>query len=212
MKSFRPKDGSGEPPGPGRNGERNFRKEKRSNQTHASTTDPDARLYRKADGQESRLCYLGHALMENRNGLVVDACLTHATGTAEREAALTMLDRRPRRHRITLGADKLFDVEAFVGELRARRVSPHVAINGAVSKTGTVRRTAIDSRTTRHPGYVISLRCRKRIEEAFGWIKAQAGLRKVKLRGRAKVEALFTFATAAYNLVRLPQLIALSAA
>ncbi|MCP1545775.1 transposase [Methylorubrum extorquens] len=135
MKSFRPKDGSGEPPGPGRNGERDFRKEKRSNATHASTTDADARLYRKADGQESRLCYLGHALMENRNGLVVDASLTHATGTAEREAALLMLDRRPRRHRITLGADKLFDVEAFVGDLRARQVTPHVAINGVVSKT-----------------------------------------------------------------------------
>lgn len=163
MKSFRPKDGSGEPPGPGRNGERDFRKEKRSNATHASTTDPDARLYRKADGQESRLCYLGHALMENRNGLVVDASLTHATGTAEREAALLMLDRRPRRHRITLGADKLFDVEAFVGDLRARQVTPHIAINGAVSKTGKVRKTAIDGRTTRHPGYAISLRCRKRI-------------------------------------------------
>ena len=212
MKSFRPKDGSGEPPGPGRNGERNFRKEKRSNETHASTTDPDARLYRKADGQESRLCYLGHALMENRNGLVVDACLTHATGTAERDAALLMLDRRPRQHRITLGADKLFDVQAFVGALRARRVSPHIAINGAVSKTGTVRKTAIDSRTTRHPGYAISLCCRKRIEEVFGWIKAQAGLRKVKLRGKAKVEALFTFAAAAYNLVRLPKLLALPAA
>ncbi len=208
MKSFRPKDGSGEPPGPGRNGERDFRKEKRSNATHASTTDPDARLYRKADGQESRLCYLGHALMENRNGLVVDASLTHATGTAEREAALLMLDRRPRRHRITLGADKLFDVEAFVGDLRVRRVTPHIAINGSVSKTGKVRKTAIDGRTTRHPGYAISLRCRKRIEEAFGWIKAQAGLRKVKLRGRPKVEALFTFAAAAYNLVRLPKLLA----
>jgi transposase len=208
MKNFRPKDGSGEPPGPGRNGERNFRKETRSNETHASTTDPDARLYRKADGQESRLCYLGHALMENRNGLVVDASLTHATGTAEREAALLMLDRRPRRHRITLGADKLFDVEAFVGDLRARRVSPHIAINGAVSKTGKVRKTAVDGRTTRHAGYAISLRCRKRIEEVFGWIKAQAGLRKVKLRGRAKVEALFTFAAAAYNLVRLPKLLA----
>lgn len=211
MKSFRPKDGSGEPPGPGRNGERNFRKEKRSNETHASTTDPDARLYRKADGQESRLCYLGHALMENRNGLVVDACLTHATGTAERDAALTMLDRRKRRHRITLGADKAYDVQAFVGDLRVRRVSPHIAVNGAVSKTGKPRRTALDGRTTRHAGYAVSLRCRKRIEEVFGWIKAQAGLRKVKLRGRAKVEALFTFATAAYNLVRLPKLLAISA-
>jgi transposase len=208
MKSFRPKDGSGEPPGPGRNGERNFRKEKRSNQTHASTTDPDARLYRKADGRESRLCFLGHALMENRNGLVVDATLTHATGTAEREAALAMLDRLPRRHRITLGADKLFDVEAFVGDLRARQVTPHIAINGAVSKTGKVRKTALDGRTTRHPGYAISLRCRKRIEEVFGWIKAQAGLAKVKVRSQPKVEAVFTFAVVAYNHVRLPRLLA----
>ena len=211
MKSFRPKDGSGEPPGPGRNGERDFRKETRSNETHASTTDPDARLYRKSAGQESRLCFMGHALMENRNGLVVDATLTHATGTAEREATLTMLDRRPRRHRITLGADKAYDVRAFVGDLRARRVTPHIAINGAVSKTGKPRKTAIDGRTTRHPGYAISLRCRKRVEEVFGWIKAQAGLAKVKVRSKPKVEAVFTFAAAAYNLVRLPKLLAQSA-
>lgn len=130
---------------------------------------------------------------------MVDATLTHATGTAEREAALTMLNRRPRRHRITLGADKLFDVAAFVGDLQARRVSPDIAINGAMSKTGKVRKTALDGRTTRHAGYAVSLRCRKQIEEVFGWIKAQAGLRKVKLRGRAKVEALFTFSAAAYN-------------
>jgi hypothetical protein len=211
MKSFRPKDGSGEPPGPGRNGERDFRKETRSNETHASTTDPDARLYRKSAGQESRLCFMGHALMENRNGLVVDATLTHATGTAEREATLTMLDRRPRRHRITLGADKAYDVRAFVGDLRARRVTPHIAINGAVSKSGKPRKTAIDGRTTRHPGYAISLRCRKRVEEVFGWIKAQAGLAKVKVRSKPKVEAVFTFAAAAYNLVRLPKLLAQSA-
>ena len=208
MKSFRPKDGSGEPPGPGRNGERDFRKEKRSNETHASTTDPDARLYRKSAGQESRLCFMGHALMENRNGLVVDATLTHATGTAEREATLTMLDRRKGRHRITLGADKAYDVEGFVGDLRTRHVTPHVAINGAVSQTGKVRRTAIDGRTTRHPGYPISLRCRKRIEEVFGWIKAQAGLAKVKVRSLPKVDAIFTFAAVAYNLVRLPKLLA----
>ena len=182
---FRPKDGSGAPPSPGRNGERNFRKEARSNATHASTTDPDARLYRKSDSQESRLCFLGHAMMENRNGLVVDACLTQATGTAEREAALMMLDR-PGRGRITLGADKLFDVQGFVGDLRQRQVTPHIAINRVVSKTDRVRATALDRRTTRHPGYAVSLRCRKRIEEAFGWIKAQAGLRKVKLRGRPR--------------------------
>lgn len=226
MKSFRPKDGSGEPPGPGRNGERSFHKEKRSNETHASTTDPDARLYRKADGRESRLCFMGgaslrlrqakpggedgggHVLMENRNGLAVDAALTHATGTAEREATLVMLDRRKSRRRITLGADKAFDVEAFVGDLRGRHVTPHIAVNGAVSKTGKTRKTAVSRRTTRHPGYAVSQRCRKRIEEVFGWIKAQAGLAKTKLRGTPKVEAAFTFATVAYNLIRLPKLLA----
>jgi transposase len=212
MKSFRPKDGSGEPPSPGRNGERNFHKEKRSNETHASTTDPDARLYRKADGRESRLCFMGHVLMENRNGLAVDAALTPATGTAEREAALGMLDRRSRRGRITLGADKAYDATAFVGHLRAREVTPHIAINGAVSKHGVVRKTAIDGRTTRHAGYAVSQIVRKRIEEAFGWIKAQAGLVQVKVRGCAKVEAVFTFAVAAYNLIRIPKLLTQAAA
>jgi transposase len=211
MKSFRPKDGSGEPPGPGRNGERDFHKEKRSNETHASTTDPDVRLYRKADGRESRLCFMGHVLMENRNGLAVDAVLSHATGTAEREAALTMLGRRSGRRRITLGADKAFDVADFVRALRSRRVTPHVAIDGRVSKLGVVRRTEVDGRTTRHPGYRISQVCRKRIEEVFGWIKAQAGLSKVKVRGRHKAEAVFTFAVAAYNLVRIPKLLAATA-
>jgi transposase len=148
MKSFRPKDGSGEPPSPGRNGERDFHNEKRSNDTHASTTDPDARLYRKAAGRESRLCFMGHVLMENRNGLAVGAALTQATGTAEREATLAMLDRRKLRRRITLGADKAYDVTAFVGELRARQVTPHIAIDGRVSKHGVMRKTAIDGRTT----------------------------------------------------------------
>jgi len=212
MKSFRPKDGSGEPPGPGRNGERNFHKEKRSNETHASTTDPDARLYRKADGRESRLCFMGHVLMENRNGLAVDAALTRATGTAEREAALAMIDRRNRRRRITLGADKAYDAATFVEALRQRRVTPHIAVNGAVSKLGTIRKTAMNPRTTCRPGYRISQVCRKRIEEVFGWIKAQAGLAKVKLRGRAKAEAVFTFAVAAYNLIRIPKLLAESPA
>lgn len=210
MKSFRPKDGSGDPPDPGRNGERNFRKEKRSNETHASTTDPDARLYRKGNGRESRLCFMGHVLMENRNGIAVDATLTHATGTAEREAALAMLDRRQRRkrrRRITLGADKAYDVADFVEALRRRGVTPHVAINGTVSKLGKVRKSAVDGRTTRHPGYAISQRIRKRIEEPFGWIKAAAGLGKVKVRGLAKAGAVFTFAVAAYNLVRIPRLL-----
>ena len=206
MKSFRPKDGSGEPPGPGRNGERDFHKEKRSNETHASTTDPDARLYRKSDGRESRLCFMGHVLMENRNGLAVDAALTHATGTAEREAALAMLDRRKRRGG-TLGADKAYDVTDFIGQLRRRRVTPHVAVNGALSKLGKVRKSAVDKRTTRHPGYGASQRIRKRIEEAFGWIKGSAGLAKVKVRGLARADAVFTFAVAAYNLVRIPKLL-----
>ena len=207
MKSFRPKDGSGDPPDPGRNGEHNFRKEKRSNETHASITDPDARLYRKGNGRESRLCFMGHVLMENRNGLAIDAMLTHATGTAEREAALIMLDRRTRRRRGTLGADKAYDVTDFVEELRRRGVTPHIAINGAVSKLGKVRKSEIDRRTTRHPGYEVSQSLRKRIEEVFGWVKAQAGRGKVKVRGRAKAEAVFTFTVAAYNLIRIPKLL-----
>jgi transposase len=212
IKSFRPKDGSGEPPSPGRNGERNFHNEKRSNDTHASTTDPDARLYRKADGRESRLCFMGHVLMENRNGLAVDAALTRATGTAEREAALVLLDRRQSDRRITLGADKAYDVTAFVDDLRSRQVTPHIAIDGRVSKHGVVRRTGLDRRTTRHTGYRASQICRKRIEEVFGWIKAQAGLAKVKLRGCAKVKAAFTFTVAAYNLIRIPKLLAAATA
>lgn len=207
MKSFRPKDGSGDPPGPGRNGERDFKREKRSNETHASTSDPDAKLYRKGDGQPARLCYMGHTLMENRNGLLVDARLTLASGTAEREAALEMLDRRRRSRRITLGADKAYDVEAFIGELRARRVSAHIAVNGAVSKTGKVRKTSVDGRTARHAGYGVSQRIRKRIEEGFGWMKTIAGQRQTKLRGRERVAWSFTFSAAAYNLTRLPRLL-----
>lgn len=208
MKSFRSKDGSDQPPSQGRNGERDFRGEKRSNETHASTTDPDARLYRKGNGQSSRLCFMGHVLMENRNGLVVDAALTHATGTAEREAALTMLDRQQRGHRITLGADKACDVAGFVGDLRKRKITPHIAINGAVSKLGKPRKTAIDRRTTRHLGYKISQCIRKRVEEVFGWTKTQAGYEQVKVRGRTRAEAVFTFAATAYNLLRIPKLLA----
>ena len=211
MKSFRPKDGSGEPPGPGRNGERSFHGEKRSNETHASTTDPDARLFRKGDGQSSRLAYMGHVLMENRSGLVVDAVLTRASGTAEREAALAMLDARPRARRRTIGADKAFDVAAFVAALRTRRVTPHIAIDGHVRKNGTPRSTAIDARTTRHAGYGVSQRVRKRIEETFGWIKTTAGLRKTRHRGTARVGWMFTLAVSAYNLIRLPKLIGASA-
>jgi transposase len=208
LKSFRRKDGSdNDPEGPGRNAERGFHKEKRSNDTHQSTTDPEARLYRKGDGQPARLCYLGHALMENRHGLAVDGGVTQATGTAEREAALELVDRRPGGGRITLGADKAYDVRQFIGDLRSRRVTPHIAIDGHLRKNGTRRGTAIDRRILRHAGYEISQRCRKRIEEVFGWIKASAGLAKVKLRGRARVDAAFTLALAAYNLIRLPKLL-----
>lgn len=209
MKSFRPKDGRGNPPDGGRNGERDFRGEKRSNATHASTTDPDARLYRKGNGRESVLCYMGHALMENRNGLAVAGDLTHATGTAEREAALDLVDaHRPRPRRITLGADKAYDVAAFVTALRARAVTPHIAIDGNVRKSGKPRATEIDRRTTRHVGYRISQVIRKRVEEIFGWSKTTGGLAQVKLRGLAKVKARFTLGLAAYNLIRLPKLLA----
>jgi transposase len=207
MKSFRPKDGSGSPPGGGRNGERDFRAETRSNETHESTTDPDARLYRKGKGQESKLCYMGHALMENRNGLAVLGEVTRAVGTAERDAALDLLDRRRAERRITLGADKAYDVVDFVSALRARDVTPHIAIDGHITKTGKVRRTAIDKRITRHPGYAISQTIRKRIEEIFGWTKSTGGLVQVKVRGLAKVRAVFIFGLAAYNLIRLPKLL-----
>jgi transposase len=205
MKSFRPKDGSGEPPTPGRNGERDFRGEKRSNQTHASTTDPDARLYRKGPGQPAKLAYLGHVLMENRHALVVDTRLTLATGTAEREAALKMVADRPGQHRITLGADKAYDVAEFVAELRALNVTPHVAQNTAN------RRSAINGRTTRHPGYAVSERLRKRIEEVFGWTKTAAGFRKTRHRGLTRVGWMFTLTATAYNLVRLPKLVGAAA-
>src|SRR5438270_1498051 len=200
MKSFRPKDGSGEPPAPGRNGEQNFHCEKRSNQTHASTTDRDARLYRKGPGQPAKLAYLGHVLMENRHALVVDTRLTLATGTAEREAALEMVADRPGNHRITLGADKAYDVAEFVAELRECNVTPHVAQNT------TNRRSAIDARTTRHPGYAVSGRMRKRVEEIFGWLKTVALLRQTRHRGRARVGWMFLFGLAAYNLIRIRNL------
>jgi hypothetical protein len=198
----------GSPPAGGRNAERNFRQEKRSNQTHRSTTDPDAKLYRKGDGQESRLCYMGHVLMENRNGLAVIADVTPATGTAERDTALDLIDgHRPGKRRITVGGDKGFDVESFVEALRERNVTPHLAIDGHLTKTGKRRKTAIDQRTLRHPGYAISQCCRKRIEEVFGWIKTTGGVAQVKVRGLAKVRAVFMFAIVAYNLVRIPKLL-----
>jgi len=212
IKSFRRKDGKDrDGDGPGRNAERDFHKEKRSNETHESTTDPEARLYKKGDGQPAKLCYMGHALMENRHGLAIGAVVTQATGTAEREAALRLLDRRGSHRRITVGADKAYDVRQFVGDLRSRAVTPHIAINGHVNKSGTPRGTAIDGRTTRHAGYEVSQRCRKRIEEVFGWVKSSAGLAKVKLRGRIRVDAAFTLALAAYDLIRLPKLLGATA-
>jgi hypothetical protein len=204
MKSFKPTDGADPPPRDGgRNGEADFHGQKRSNATHASTTDPEARLYRKGPGKEARLCFIGHALMENRSGLLVDGCVTPANGHAERVAALHMIEPRADRPRaITLGADKGYDAEDFVNELRSMSVTPHVAQNTRG------RRSAIDGRTTRHTGYATSQRIRKRIEEAFGWIKTVAGQDKTRFRGTARVDFAFTFAGAAYNLVRLPKLLA----
>src|SRR6202789_1706695 len=200
MKSFRPRNsrpknssgegpgsGPGDPPQPGRNGEVDFRKTKRSNATHASTTDKDARLYRKGAGQESRLAYLGHVLMENRNGLVAAAEATLATGTAEREAAAAFSQRLPKG--ATLGADKGYDAEAFVEGLKARGIEPHIAINGTVSKNGKTRKTAVPPEVAASLGYAISQRLRKRLEEGFGWTKTVGGLTQVKLRGLAKVRA-----------------------
>lgn len=209
-KSFRRKGGKDEGGGPGRNAERDFHGEKRSNESHESTTDPEARLYRKGNGQPAKLCYMGHALMENRNGLVVGGQVTQANGTAEREAALALIERRRGRlrRRLTLAGDKAYDVAAFVCELRARSVTPHIARDDHVTKTGKRRKTAIDGRTLRHAGYAISQCCRKRIEEVFGWAKTQAGLAKTRFRGRRRVEASFTLGLAAYNLVRLPKLLA----
>ena len=195
------------PAKPGRNQARDWRGQKRSNETHASVTDPDARLARKSGGTASILAYAGHVLMENRNGLVSQACLTHASGTAEREAALTLVDRLPGRRRITLGADKGYDAQAFVADLRRRRVTPHIAANRSPGRTGQPRRSAIDGRTTRHPGYAVSLCIRKRIEEVFGWVKAAAGLRQTRHRGRERVDWCFTLVTTAYNLIRLPRLL-----
>jgi transposase len=204
MKSVRAKDGSGEPPAPGRNGERSFHGERRTNDTHESKTDPDARLVRKGPGREAKLGFMGHALMENRNGLVVDACLTRADGHAERVAALHMIEPRADRPcRITLGADKGYDAEDFVNELRSLNVAPHVAAKA--------RRSALDGRTTRHAGYRTSQIVRKRIEEAFGWAKATAGFRKTRHRGLGRVGWQFTLTMAAYNLIRLPKLLAQAA-
>jgi transposase len=205
QKSFQEKKGSGaanQPPSPsgGSNPSVNFRQEKRSNQTHESTTDTEARLYKKGRGSEAKLGYLGHVVTENRNGLVVDARLTTANGTAERDAAGEMLGHKAAGKRVTVGADRGYDTSGFVDSLRGMQVTPHVAQNT------TNRRSAIDGRTTRHEGYEVSQRKRKRVEEVFGWLKTVALQRKSRFRGKDRVGWMFTFAAAAYNLVRMRNL------
>ena len=203
-KSFQPKDKKPSPPSddPG-NPTVNFRGERRSNETHASKTDPESLLARKGEGKESKLSYTGNLLVENRNGLIVDAEVFQANGTAERDAALIMLEKVPGTQPITVGGDKGFDTRDFVKECRNLRVTPHVAQNHA--RPGG---SAIDARTTRHTGYAVSQRKRKRIEECFGWLKTIALMRKVRHRGVCLVNWMFTFACAAYNLVRVRNLTA----
>jgi IS5 family transposase len=198
-KSFRPKGKRG---GNGDDAGADFHGNKRRNQTHESTTDPESRLFRKGQGKEAKLSYMAHVLTENRNGLVVDVELTQAHGRAECEAGLAMAARLPgSKRRVTLGADKGYDAQAFVSGLREFFVTPHVAQNTSG------RSSRIDGRTSRHAGYKISQTKRKRVEEVFGWIKTTAGLRKTRHRGRDRVSWMFTFAAAAYNLVRMRNLL-----
>ena len=202
QKSFQPKDGpppSG-PPGP-KNAQPDFKGKRRSNETHASTSDPDSRLYRKSPNTGAELCYMGHVLMDHRNGLVRDVRVTEATGRAEREAAQSMLSKLRGAKRKTVAADKAYDTAEFVAECRQRGVTPHVAQNTSN------RSSAIDGRTTRHDGYRKSLSIRPWIETHFGWLKAAAGVRQVKQRGRTQVEALFQLAMATSNLVRMRRLL-----
>jgi len=188
-KSFKRKDGSDQqPPDDPGNPTVDFHGERRSNATHQSTTDPDARLARKGRGKEAKLSYAGHVLMENRNGLAVNACVTLAEGRAEVEAAVAMVEEIPGQHRVTLGGDKNYDTKEFVQEMRDHQVTPHVACKPT---------TIIDARTIRHPGYAISQQKRKRVEEIFGWLKTIGGLRKTRHRGLARVGWMFTFALAA---------------
>ena len=203
LKSFRRKDEKEAPPpdDPG-NPTVNFQGEKRSNETHASTTGPDAKLARKGDGKEAKLSYSGNLLVENRNGLIVNAEVFEANGTAERDAALVMLEQLPGTQRVTVGADKAYDTADFVAECRGLKATPHVAQNQ--NRRGG---SALDGRTTRHAGYAVSQRKRKRIEESFGWLKTIALMRKVRHRGIFKVGWVFTFAAAASNLVRMRNLL-----
>jgi len=201
-KSVRRKDGSDDdkPDGVGRNAGRNFRGERRSNKTHASRTDPDALLASKSDGMAARPSYTGHTLMENRNGLLIDAELTQATGTVERDAAFGMAVGL--KAGATVGADKAYDTRDFVTHLRCLRITPHVAQN--LERSGG---SAIDARTTRHVGYTLSQRARKRVEEPFGWAKQIGGLRQTKFRGLERVRQDFLRVMAAYNLIRLRNLL-----
>jgi transposase len=204
QKSFRPRDE--EPPlGGGGNPTVNFHGQRRTNATHHSTTDPDARLYKKARGHEARLGYLGHLLMEHRSGLIVRTHVTPADGYGERDAALVMVERQPGRHRITVAADKGYDTRDLVAGLRAMGATPHVA------QHTTKRRSAIDARTTRHAGYAVSQQKRKLVEQGFGWIKTVGGLRKLRHRGGPLVAWIFTFTAAAYNIVRMRRLLAATA-
>lgn len=198
MKSFRPKDDDSDD----NNGFGDFKGTKRSNETHESKTDPDARLVRKGKGREAKLAYTGNLLTENRNGLVVDTDLAIATGTAEREGALRMLERLPKqRRRVTVGADKAYDTKGFVEKCRENLVTPHVARNAT-----THRDSNLDGRTTRHPGYSMSQRARMLIEKVFGWEKTVGGMRRSRCRGAARTGALFTFAACAFDLLRLARL------
>ncbi len=203
LKSFQRKDQKNTPPEDPGNPTVNFHGEKRSNATHESTTDPDALLARKGSGKEAKLSYNGNLLTENRNGFIITTEVFPATGTAERHAAMLMLEQIPGGHRVTVGADKAYDTKDFVCECRNMKVTPHVAQN--TKRSGG---SAIDGRTVRHEGYDVSQKKRKRIEECFGWLKTIALMRKVRHRGIEKVGWVFTFAAAAYNLVRLRKLLA----
>jgi len=198
VKSFKPKDGGEPPRGGGKNPSVDFHDEQRTNDSHASTTDPEARLAKKGKGKEAKLCFSGHILMENRNGLAVDVQVTKATGTAERDTALEMLDKIPGKRRITLGADKGYDTRDFVTACRDMKVTPHVARR---------QYTIVDQRTTRHEGYKVSQRIRKRVEEIFGWIKTVGGGRKLRYKGVARNQLWAEMAAAAYNPVRMAKLL-----
>jgi len=196
-KSFKPKDTSRRPPDDPKNPTVNFHGQARRNDTHQSTTDPDGGLYKKAVGREAKLGYLAHLLTENRHGFIVDTAVTDAMGTAERDAALMMLGELPlTARRVTVGGDKNFDIPAWVAAVRQLGITPHVA------QHTTNRRSAIDGRTTRHPGYALSQRCRKKVEQPFGWMKTVGLLRKLRHRGGRTVDWIVSFTAAAYNLVR----------